>query len=69
MPLTGLNHYLVVAKNLEPGAEVGRMGIRIVGMLWEILPPATVLWVSDKVRSGQSTVLVVVDETPMPLAA
>src|SRR5262249_38709010 len=37
--------------------------------LSEIFPPATFLWVSEKVRSGQSTVLVVVDETPMPLAA
>jgi hypothetical protein len=37
--------------------------------LREIFPPATFPWVSEKVRSGQSTVLVVVDETPMPLAA
>jgi hypothetical protein len=37
--------------------------------LIEIFPPATFLWVSEKVRSGQSTVLVVVDETPMRLAA
>src|SRR5262245_11962832 len=37
--------------------------------LSEIFPPATFLWVSEKVRSGQSTVLVVVDETPMPLVA
>jgi hypothetical protein len=37
--------------------------------LSEIFPPAMFLWVSEKVRSGQSTVLVVVDETPMPLAA
>src|SRR5262245_45565362 len=36
--------------------------------LSEIFPPAF-LWVSEKVRSGQSAVLVVVDETPMPLAA
>jgi transposase-like protein/IS1 family transposase len=37
--------------------------------LSEIFPPAMFLRVSEKVRSGQSTVLVVVDETPMPLAA
>jgi hypothetical protein len=35
----------------------------------EIFPPAMFLWVSEKVRSGQSTVLVAVDETPMPVAA
>src|SRR5262245_20004592 len=37
--------------------------------LSEIFPPAMFLRVSEKVRSGQSTVLVVVNETPMPLAA
>jgi hypothetical protein len=37
--------------------------------LSEIFPPAMFLPVSEKVRSGQSTILVVVDETPMPLAA
>jgi hypothetical protein len=33
------------------------------------LPPAMLLSFSEKVKFGQSTVLVVVDETPMPLAA
>jgi hypothetical protein len=30
--------------------------------LSEIFPPATLLWVSEAVRSGQSTVLVIVDD-------
>ena len=37
--------------------------------LSEIFPPATFLWVSETVRSRQSTVLVILDETPMTLAA
>jgi hypothetical protein len=34
--------------------------------LREIFPPPTLLWISEKVRSEKSTVLVVVDEAPMP---
>jgi hypothetical protein len=37
--------------------------------LREIFPSAMLLSFSEKVKFGQSTVLVVVDETPMPLAA
>jgi hypothetical protein len=34
-----------------------------------IFPPAMLLWLSEKVKFGQSIVLVIVDETRMPLAA
>jgi hypothetical protein len=37
--------------------------------LREIFPPAMLLWLSEEVKFGQSTVLVIVDETRMPLAA
>jgi transposase-like protein/IS1 family transposase len=55
------------AKMRTPAMQAGLATRRLT--LREIFPLATFLWVSEKVRSGQSTVLVVVDETPMPLAA
>jgi transposase-like protein/IS1 family transposase len=50
-----------------PAMQAGLSDRRLT--LREISPPAMFLWVSEKVRSGQSTALVVVDETPMSLAA
>ena len=48
---------------MQAGLTTRRLTLR------EIFPSAMVLWVSEKVMFGQSTVLVVVDDTPMPLAA
>ena len=48
----------------DPGWTDDRLTLR------EIFPSAMLLWFSERVKFGQSiTVLVVVDETPMPLAA
>jgi hypothetical protein len=50
-----------------PAIQAGLMTRRLT--LREIFPPAMLLSFSEKVKFGQSTVLVVVNETPMPLAA
>jgi hypothetical protein len=49
-----------------PAMQAGLTNRRLT--LREIFPPAIVLWVSEKVMFEQSTVLVVVNETRMPLA-
>ena len=48
---------------IQAGLTTRRLTLR------EIFPPAMFLWLSEKVKFGQSTVLVIVDETPMPLVA
>ena len=48
---------------MQAGLTTRRLTLR------EIFPPAMVLWLSEKVKFGQSTVLVIVDGTRMPLAA
>ena len=48
---------------MQAGLTTRRLTLR------EIFPSAMLLWFSEKVKFGQSTVLVVVDETRMPLAA
>jgi hypothetical protein len=48
---------------MQAGLTTRRLTLR------EIFPSAMALWVSEKVMFGQSTVLVIVDETGMPLAA
>ena len=48
---------------IQAGLTTRRLTLR------EIFPQALLLWFSEKVKFGQSTVLVVVDETRMPLAA
>jgi hypothetical protein len=48
---------------MQAGLTTRRLTLR------EIFPSAMVLWVSEKVMFGQPTVLVVVDDTPTPLAA
>jgi hypothetical protein len=48
---------------MQVGLTTRRLTLR------EIFPQAMVLWFSEKVKFGQSIVLVVVDETRMPLAA
>ena len=48
---------------MQAGLTTRRLTLR------EIFPSAMLLWLSEKVKFGQSTVLVVVDETRMPLAA
>ncbi len=48
---------------IQAGLTTRRLTLR------EIFPPAILLWLSEKVKFGQSRVLVGVDETRMPLAA
>jgi hypothetical protein len=48
---------------IQAGLTTRRLTLR------EIFPPARLPWLSEKVTFGQSTVLVVVDDTRMPLAA
>ena len=48
---------------IQAGLTTRRLTLR------EIFPQALLLWFSEIVKFGQSTVLVVVDETRMPLAA
>jgi hypothetical protein len=48
---------------MQAGLTTRRLTLR------EIFPPAMLLWLSEKVKLGQSTFLVVDDETGMPLAA
>jgi hypothetical protein len=48
---------------MQAGLTTRRLTLR------EIFPSAMVLWVSKGVAFGRSTTLVIVHETPMPLAA
>jgi hypothetical protein len=48
---------------MQAGLTTRRLTLR------EIFPPAMPLWLSERVKCGQSTVSVVVDETRMTLAA
>jgi hypothetical protein len=48
---------------IQAGLTTRRLTLR------EIFPSATLLWFSEKLKFGQSTVLVVDDEARMPLAA
>jgi transposase-like protein/IS1 family transposase len=48
---------------MQAGLTTRRLTLR------EIFPPAMLLWLSERVKCGQSIVSVVVDETRMPLAA
>jgi hypothetical protein len=48
---------------MQAGLTTRRLTLR------EIFPPAMLLWFSEKVKFGQSTVLVVGDKARMPLAA
>jgi hypothetical protein len=48
---------------MQAGLTTRRLTLR------EVFPPAMLLWLSEKVKFGQSTVLVGVDDTRMPLAA
>jgi hypothetical protein len=48
---------------IQAGLTTRRLTLR------EIFPSAMLLWFSEKVKFGQSTVLVLVDDTWMPLAA
>jgi hypothetical protein len=48
---------------IQAGLTTRRLTLR------EIFPSAMPLWFSEKVKFGESTVLVVVDEARMPLAA
>ena len=50
----------------SPAMQVGLTTRRLT--LREIFPPAMLLWLSENVKSGQSLVLLVVDETRMPMA-
>jgi hypothetical protein len=49
-----------------PAIKAGLTSRRLT--LREIFPPAILLWLSEKVKFGQSTVLLVVDDTRMLLA-
>jgi hypothetical protein len=48
---------------MQAGLATRRLTLR------EIFPSPMILWVSKRVAFGQSTTLVIVHETPMPLAA
>jgi hypothetical protein len=48
---------------MQAGLATRRLTLR------EIFPQAMLLWLSEKIKFRQSRVLVVVDETGMPLAA